>query len=178
MSLVSIQYYKSDLGELVLGSYEGRLCVCDWRYRKSREAVDRSIMQGLNANFIEMESAVVDTALKQLSEYFTGSLKEFDLPLRMVGTRFQRSVWNELLKIPYGQTETYMGLARRLGDEKAIRAVANANGANAISIIVPCHRIVGSKGEMVGYAGGVHVKKKLLLLESGRTEPEQMSLFN
>jgi len=83
----------------------------------------------------------------------------------MVGSPFQKSVWEELLKIPYGSTETYLGISNKLNNPKAIRAVASANGANAISVIVPCHRIIGSDGNLVGYAGGIDVKSKLLTLE-------------
>lgn len=143
-----------------------------------RSSINRKILQSLDAQFEEEETPVILTARNQLDEYFSGARKEFEIPLLLVGTAFQKSVWNELLKIPYGQTETYLGLSEKLGDEKAIRAVANANGANAISIIVPCHRIVGSKGEMVGYAGGVRVKEKLLGLESDNPNTEQMNLFN
>ena len=143
-----------------------------------RSSINRKILQSLDAQFEEEETPVIKNARNQLGEYFSGNRKEFEIPLLLVGTAFQKSVWNELLKIPFGQTETYLGLSEKLGDEKAIRAVANANGANAISIIVPCHRIVGSKGEMVGYAGGVKVKEKLLGLESDNPNTEQMSLFN
>ncbi|KAB2868464.1 MAG: methylated-DNA--[protein]-cysteine S-methyltransferase, partial [Bacteroidales bacterium] len=101
----------------------------------------------------------------------------FELPLLLIGTPFQKSIWNELLKIPYGKTETYMGLSQKLNNTKAIRAVAAANGANAISIIVPCHRIIGSNGELVGYAGGVDVKQKLLRLENSDNYAEQLKLF-
>ena len=84
----------------------------------------------------------------------------------MVGTEFQKSVWEELLKIPYGQTASYLELSRAIGNEKAVRAVANANGANAIGIIIPCHRIIGSDGSLTGYAGGLDVKRKLLEIEN------------
>ncbi|HEC41616.1 MAG TPA: methylated-DNA--[protein]-cysteine S-methyltransferase [Bacteroides sp.] len=178
MNKLCIQYYKTAYGELILGSFEDKLCLCDWRYRKMRSSINRKILQSLDAQFEEEETPVILTARNQLDEYFSGARKEFEIPLLLVGTAFQKSVWNELLKIPYGQTETYLGLSEKLGDEKAIRAVANANGANAISIIVPCHRIVGSKGEMVGYAGGVRVKEKLLGLESDNPNTEQMNLFN
>ena len=178
MNKLCIQYYKTAYGELILGSFDDKLCICDWRYRKMRSSINKKILQSLDAQFKEEETPVILTARNQLNEYFSGARKEFEIPLLLVGTAFQKSVWNELLKIPFGQTETYLGLSEKLGDEKAIRAVANANGANAISIIVPCHRIVGSKGEMVGYAGGVRVKEKLLGLESDNPNTEQMSLFN
>jgi len=162
---INIQYFKSSLGELVLGSFEDQLCLCDWRYRKMRSAIDQRITSGLTAEYIEKETAVITQAQNQLTEYLEGQRKKFDIPLLIIGTEFQKSVWNELLKIPFGKTETYLGLSKKLKNETAIRAVASANGANAISIIVPCHRIIGSDGALVGYAGGLAAKKKLLQLE-------------
>ena len=116
-------------------------------------------------------------AIQQLKEYFEGERKEFSLPLLMVGTEFQQSVWNELIKVSYGETETYLSLTNKVGNMNTIRAVAAANGANAISIIVPCHRIIGSDGNLVGYAGGLDAKKKLLQLENKDKFPEQLELF-
>ena len=94
----------------------------------------------------------------------------------LAGTDFQKTVWQSLLQIPYGKTMTYLDLSRNMGNEKAIRAIASANGANAISIIIPCHRIIGSNGELVGYAGGLPTKKRLLQLESAYINP-QLELF-
>lgn len=105
----------------------------------------------------------------QLQEYFNRERKEFNLPLEMEGTDFQKRVWNELLKIPYGKTISYKTLALRLGNEKVIRAAATANGSNPLPIIVPCHRVIGSDGLMVGYGGGIELKEKLLTLEGSRT---------
>ncbi len=113
-------------------------------------------------------------AVEQLEEYFKGDRREFTLNLNPSGTEFQKQVWKELLKIPYGKIVSYLDLSKKLGDPKAIRAVAAANGKNPVWIVIPCHRVVGSKGEMVGYAGGIHRKKWLLNHE--RTEKQQ-SLF-
>jgi methylated-DNA-[protein]-cysteine S-methyltransferase len=113
--------------------------------------------------------------ISQLEEYFLGKRKQFDLPLDPQGTDFQKSVWSELMKIPYGKTISYRELARRLGDEKVIRAAAAANGANPIAILIPCHRVVGSHGELTGYAAGLHRKKWLLEHERGE---RQTSLFS
>ncbi|NVK09093.1 cysteine methyltransferase [Tenacibaculum discolor] len=110
----------------------------------------------------------------QLNEYFTGTRKEFDLKLNPQGTTFQQSVWNELLHIPFGSTRTYLEQTKQLGDVKAIRAVASANGKNPIWIIIPCHRVVGSDGSLTGYAGGIWRKKWLLEHESGA---KQQTLF-
>jgi methylated-DNA-[protein]-cysteine S-methyltransferase len=99
---------------------------------------------------------------EQLREYFKGKRKKFDLPLDLQGTPFQLKVWNEILKIPYGKTITYLELAKRVGDVKALRAVGGANASNPASILVPCHRVLGMDGKLVGYAGGLWRKKWLL----------------
>jgi methylated-DNA-[protein]-cysteine S-methyltransferase len=102
---------------------------------------------------------------KQLAEYFAGERREFDVPLKLAGTPFQQSVWQELVRIPFGETISYGELARRVGKPEASRAVGNANGRNPISILVPCHRVIGSDGKLTGYAGGVDRKKWLLAWE-------------
>lgn len=178
MVKISFKYFLSHYGELILGSSGGQLCICDWRYRKMRNSINKRIQKGLGAYFQEEESDIILYAEQQLSEYFGGERTSFDIPLALIGSEFQISVWNELLKIKYGERETYLGLSRKLGNEKAIRAVAAANGANALSIFIPCHRILGRKGELTGYAGGIDTKKKLLQLESGVEIPEQLKLFS
>ncbi len=109
---------------------------------------------------------VLQDATLQLKEYFEGKRREFNLKLNPVGTVFQKKVWNALLKVPYGKTLSYLELSKELGDIKAIRAVAAANGKNPIWIVIPCHRIIGSDGSLTGYAGGLHRKKWLLDHES------------
>jgi methylated-DNA-[protein]-cysteine S-methyltransferase len=109
-------------------------------------------------------------AEKQLREYFAGDRRSFSVKLSVVGTDFQKKVWRALLDIPYGQTRSYQELAERIGAPKAARAVGAANGKNPISIIAPCHRVIGSSGQLTGFAGGLAVKKALLQLEGGRTE--------
>jgi len=110
----------------------------------------------------------------QLNEYFEGSRKQFDLNLNPQGTDFQKKVWNALLNIPYGKTTSYLNFSKQIGDVKAIRAVANANGKNPLWIIIPCHRVIGTNGNLTGYAGGLHRKKWLLDHESPY---KQQSLF-
>ena len=175
-NLIKIQYYKSPIGELILGSFDNQLCLADWRYRKMRDRIDKRIKKSLKAEFIEETSPIIEETIIQFTEYFAKKRTVFDIDLLLVGTDFQKTVWNELINIPYGKTYSYMDLSKKLDNVKAIRAVASANGANAISIIVPCHRIIGSNGELVGYAGGLHIKKKLLLLEGAVVE-NQLSLF-
>lgn len=109
-----------------------------------------------------------DNLKQQLNDYFDGKLKEFDLPLDLHGTDFQKRVWNALLEVPFGTTRSYKEQATFLGDVKAIRAVATANGANPVAIIVPCHRIIGSNQSLTGYAGGLERKQFLLELESSQ----------
>jgi len=166
MKQINIQYYKTSYAEFILGSYEGKLCMLDFRYRKMRESVDRRLQKALSADYVEQDSQVLMQTREELDEYIRGERKVFDVPLLMLGSEFQKSVWKALLEIPYGKTASYLELAKKIGNEKAVRAVANANGANAIGIIIPCHRIIGSDGSLTGYGGGLPLKKKLLELEN------------
>ena len=170
MKFINIQYCKTKIGELILGSFEGKLCLLDFRYRKMRKTGDERIKKGLNAKFAENNTEIIEKTLAELDEYFHGNRKEFDVPLKMVGTDFQKRVWEALLRVPFGTTSTYLQLAKNIKNEKAVRAVASANGANSMSIIIPCHRIIGSNGKLVGYAGGLPIKKQLLKLEQITTQ--------
>lgn len=116
------------------------------------------------------EQAILSRAARQLGEYFMGERRSFELPLEFRGTDFQRRVWNELLGIPYGQTRTYRQIAERIGNPKAVRAVGAANGANPISIIAPCHRVIGSSGSLTGFGGGLDAKAWLLAREAPQQE--------
>lgn len=162
---ISIQRYQSPCGELLLGAFGNRLCLCNWTKELHPKRVENRLQALLNAKFTEESVPVVQEAAWQLDEYFKGKRQAFDMPLLLVGTEFQKSAWQELLKIPYGTTITYADLAARLGRPNAVRAVANANGANAISIFAPCHRVVGSNGTLGGYGGGIEAKRFLLGLE-------------
>ena len=162
---ISIQRYQSPCGELLLGAFGNRLCLCNWTKELHPKRVENRLQALLNAKFTEEPAPVVQEAARQLDEYFKGERRTFDMPLLFVGTDFQKNVWQELLKIPYGATITYADLAARLGRPKAVRAVANANGANALSIFAPCHRVVGSNGTFGGYGGGIEAKRFLLGLE-------------
>ena len=153
------------MGELVLGAYDEKLCLCDWRYRTKRNEIDNRISEAFNTNYKEGSSSIIEATIDQLEGYFKKTITTFDIPLLQVGTDFQKEVWRKLLEIPYGETQSYLHLSKNMGNPKAIRAIASANGANAISILIPCHRIIGSNGELVGYAGGLQAKKTLLELE-------------
>ena len=117
-------------------------------------------------NEIEKETDYIRRTYLQLKEYLSGKRKSFDIEIEMIGTEFQKKVWKELLNIPYGETRSYKDIATVIGNEKACRAVGNANNKNPIAIIVPCHRVVGSNGSMTGYAGGIDIKEKLLKIEN------------
>jgi methylated-DNA-[protein]-cysteine S-methyltransferase len=131
--------------------------------------VENRIRQMLNVELVEQDDEILRGTVRQLNEYLEGRRMEFDIPLLMVGTDFQKSVWKALLKVPYGATSTYSQMARDIGKERAVRAVGNAIGANRIAIIIPCHRIIGSDGGLVGYGGGLSLKKRLLRLEHRNT---------
>ena len=179
MTSISVQYFKSEIGELILGSYENELCLLDYRYRKIRASIDSRITKGLNAEFVEQSSPVIKNTISQLNEYFSGSRHDFTVKIQVVGSEFQKQVWGALSKIPYGTTTTYLKLAQFIGNEKAVRAVASANGANAIGIIIPCHRVIGSDGSLVGFAGGLTAKRKLLKLDqSDSMLKNQLPLFD
>ena len=166
MSEINYQYYHSSFGELILGSFNEHLCMCDWRYRKMRARIDNRVKKGLKSSFIEKSDEIIQETKKQLEEYFNHRRKSFSIPILTVGTEFQKKVWDGLTLIPFGETLSYLELAENIADRSAVRAVASANGANAISIIVPCHRVIGSDGNLAGYAGGLQAKEKLLSLEN------------
>ena len=157
--------YESPCGTLLLGSFGDKLCLCDWQVEKHRDHVDNRLRRLLDAEFFDGSSAVIDTAIAQLDEYFAGTRQEFNVPVLFAGTDFQKKVWDALLTIPFGNTVSYREIARRIGIPKAVRAVANANGANSISIFVPCHRVIGSDNTLTGYGGGLAAKEFLLKLE-------------
>ena len=165
MNRISIQYFQTPIGEMILGAYDNRLCMADWRYRKGRETLDKRVQEGIHAIFVEEENKVLDLAKEELEAYFKGLRQTFDIPLLLVGTAFQKSVWQGVLQIPFGTTVSYKDLAEDIGKKTAVRAVASAIGANALSIFIPCHRVIGSEGALKGYAGGLEAKKKLLALE-------------
>jgi methylated-DNA-[protein]-cysteine S-methyltransferase len=166
MHKVRVQQHKTPYGELLIGAYNEQLCLCDWQNRRQRTSIDKRIKNALSTTYVKEACATTNETIRQLGEYFANKRQLFDLPLLMLGTDFQRTVWNSLLNIPYGTTHSYLQLAKSIGNEKAVRAVATANGANAMSIIIPCHRVIGSNGELTGYAGGLPTKKQLLTLES------------
>ncbi len=144
-------FYDSEIGVLTITEEGGRIT---------------GIHFGQNKAGCELaETPVIKEAVRQLDEYFAGRRKVFDLPLSPQGTPFQLKVWQALQTVPYGKTASYKDIAVQAGNAKACRAVGMANNRNPIAIVIPCHRIVGSSGKLVGYAGGLHLKEKLLNLE-------------
>jgi methylated-DNA-[protein]-cysteine S-methyltransferase len=119
-----------------------------------------------NCEFIGHETEEMKNIFKQIEEYLRGERKIFDIQMALRGTDFQRKVWRELLKIPYGETRSYKEIAQQIGVPKGARAVGMANNKNPISIIIPCHRVIGASGDLVGYGGGLDLKQKLLALEN------------
>ena len=164
-NVIKTKRYESPCGVLLLGSFGDKLCLCDWQVEKHRSHVDKRLKRILRAEFEEGTSEVIEQAVLQLDEFFAGKRREFDVPLLFAGTDFQKTVWNEWLKIPFGKTISYGEMAQRIGLPKAVRAVANANGANSMSIFAPCHRVIGSDRSLTGYGGGLAAKQMLLELE-------------
>lgn len=162
---------------MIAGATDQGLCLFDFEHRKMIDNIKKRVTTYFNAGLEEGEHQLFNVLKEQLNEYFEGSRKIFDIPLQLSGTTFQDKVWNALLEVPYGVTRTYMEQSRILGDEKAIRAVARANGENCIAIIVPCHRIVGSNGDLTGYAGGLKVKKWLLEHEAKHSGKAMQSVL-
>lgn len=164
-NIICVQQYHAPCGDLWLGALGDRLCLCNWVLEKHPGRVDRRLQLLLKAVYKEEASKVVREAAAQLDEYFRRERTVFSIPLLLAGTDFQESVWRKLAEVPYGQTVSYGEMAQQLGVPKAVRAVANANGANALSIFLPCHRVVGSNRSLTGYGGGLEAKKFLLELE-------------
>ena len=163
---IDIQYYDSPCGQLVLASSSGELCLCDWNRMPCAERNRRRLARYMNASFKTATTSVLEETKRQLDEYFAGKRKSFDIQLRMVGTCFQQQVWNALTDIPYGAKKSYKDIAKSIGKPQAVRAVAGAVGANGISILIPCHRVIGSDNSLTGYAGGLEAKRELLRIEA------------
>lgn len=165
MNSIYIQYYNSPCGEIVLASMGNELCLCDWNKMPCAERNKHRLVKYMNAEFKVETSYVLKQTKKQLDEYFAGTRKAFDIPLHPVGTEFQLKVWNALLEIPYGETRSYKDIALSIANPKGFRAVAQAIGANGISILIPCHRVIGSNHSLTGFAGGIEAKRILLEIE-------------
>lgn len=156
---------ETSLGTMIACAVPQGICLLEFTDRKMLETELKTLARILNANIIQGSNPHFEQLERELQEYFDGDRKEFTVPLYMPGTNFQKLVWQELRQIPYGVVRSYKEQALALQKPEAIRAVANANGMNRISIIIPCHRVIGADGELTGYGGGIWRKRKLLELE-------------
>ena len=153
---------ETPLGEMIAGATDEGVCLLEFSDRRMLSTEYKDLTKLLNTTFEEGDNKHLCDLRNQLKEYFEGKRKEFSVPLVTPGTEFQISVWKELLKIPYGTTRSYQEQSVALGKPDSVRAVANANGMNRISVIIPCHRVIGSDGHLTGYGGGLKRKKWLL----------------
>lgn len=153
---------ETPLGEMIAGATEDGICLLEFSDRRMLPTEFKDLTKFFDTNFEEGENRHIILLRKELKKYFDGNLKEFTVPLETPGSEFQKTVWRELLNIPFGSTRSYLEQADALKKPEAIRAVANANGMNRISIIIPCHRVIGSDGRLAGYGGGLNRKKWLL----------------
>ena len=165
MKVFAIDKILTPLGYMIAGAIDDKLCMLEFEDRRMLNTQIKRITKTHKAVPIFQKHELFREVENQINLYFDGRLKEFSLPLAVTGTEFQKNVWNELLKIPYGKTICYEELAERIGNPPAVRAVASANGYNSIGIIIPCHRVIGKDGNLRGYGGKVWRKKRLLELE-------------
>lgn len=163
--IVDLKRIETPLGTMIACANAEGICMLEFSDRKALPTELKDISKHFNANIIQGENPHFRTLERELTEYFEGKRLEFTVPLSPVGTDFQKKVWEILRAIPYGTTRSYQQQADILGNPKAVRAVANANGLNKISIIIPCHRVIGTNGTLTGYGGGIWRKQKLLELE-------------
>lgn len=161
-SLITIHRISTPLGPMMAGATDEGLCLLEFTDRKMLETQLEILKKRMQANMITGQHPIIDLTQAQLHAYFEGKQKSFSIPLIVPGTDFQQKAWTSLMQIPYGTTRSYKQQAHAIGDVKAVRAVARANGENRISIVIPCHRIIGSDGSIVGYGGGIHRKQWLL----------------
>lgn len=158
--------FETPLGTMLACAADKGICLLEFADRDILDDEIKQLTKMFNAKIIKETNNLLDMLKKQLDEYFEGNRQEFTVPLFVKGTEFQESVWKVLQTIPYGSTYSYKQQAETIKKPKAVRAVANANGVNKISIIIPCHRVIGSDGSLTGYGGGLWRKKWLLDFES------------
>jgi AraC family transcriptional regulator, regulatory protein of adaptative response / methylated-DNA-[protein]-cysteine methyltransferase len=163
--VINIIRFTTLLGPMFACATDDGLCLLEFTDRRMLETEFQDLCKGLDAVILPGENKFLDQVQVELSEYMEGKRKHFDILLDPVGTEFQRTAWNALLEIPYGETWSYQQQAEKLGNPGSARAVGTANGLNKIAIIIPCHRVIGSNGDLTGYGGGLGRKKWLLELE-------------
>lgn len=165
MEIIHLKTIETPLGDMFACAVDEGICLLEFTDRKNMEKQFKSLSKSLNAEIIEKDHHHFIQLENELKEYFEGKREKFEIPLFITGTEFQGKVWQLLREIPMGEIRTYKQQSEKLGNLKAIRAVGTANGINKIAILIPCHRVIGSNGELVGYAGGIWRKQKLLELE-------------
>lgn len=163
--IVIVRHYDSPCGGILLAATENGLCLCDWAVNPRVERNKQRLQRLLNAKLVTGTSSLLERTITQLDEYFSGRRRFFDIPLCPVGSEFQKRVWEALPRIPYGETKTYKDIALLIGAPQSVRAVAGAIGANALSLFIPCHRVVGSNCSLTGFSGGLEAKAALLEME-------------
>lgn len=168
--VVRVTRILTPLGPMLVGGTDDALCLLEFVDRRMLESQLSRMQRRLECALLPGSNPVTAELERELKAYFDGRLSSFAVPLSAPGTEFQRNVWDALLEIPFGTTVSYGEIARRIGRPSAVRAVARANGANRIAILIPCHRVIGSDGTLTGYGGGLWRKKRLLELEAGQTD--------
>jgi AraC family transcriptional regulator, regulatory protein of adaptative response / methylated-DNA-[protein]-cysteine methyltransferase len=169
-NIVHVARMPTPLGPMIAVATHDAVCLLEFADRRMLELQFRRVRKYFDAFFIPAMNPILETLAHQLEEYFAGELRRFTVPLDIPGTDFQRSVWTKLQQIPYGTTTSYRDIAVTLNVPSAVRAVARANGDNRIAIIIPCHRVIGSNGDLTGYGGGLWRKRRLLEIEGCRVE--------
>lgn len=169
---------ESPIGPLTLCATDLGLCLIKFgSLAETRESMNKWLKLQVGEVELRPDEQKLAEAKHQLTAYFAGELREFTLPLDMRGTPFQRQVWGALLTIPYGESASYKEMALAIGNRQAVRAVGGANNRNPVPVIVPCHRVIGAAGALVGYAGGLAVKSRLLELEAGQSAQDQTGIY-
>lgn len=172
-TILSSAWLETKLGSMLAISDQQQLYLLEFVDRRGLETEIAVLRSRLNAVIIPQQTAIIQQLKQELTEYFAGNRTAFTIPIALIGSDFQKAVWQQLLTMKIGETYSYKQLAQRIGNEKATRAVANANGKNQLALIVPCHRVINSDGSIGGYGGGVERKKWLLALEK-QVQPTTM----
>lgn len=167
-SSIWVNRVATPLGSMIVGVHDGGLCLLEFAERRMLDTQLKRLSRHMGRVFLPGEHPMMDSVRRELDAYFDGSLRRFTIPVQAPGTAFQESVWAVLHDIPYGETRSYAQIAEAIGHPEAVRAVGRANGDNRIALVIPCHRVIGSGGEPVGYGGGIWRKEYLLAMEQAQ----------
>ena len=167
MNNIEYMFFDSPLGEMVAGATENGICFLEWEDRGGIERILKRVSKRYKMQAVQVKrNKFIKQLQVELKDYFDNKLEKFETPLEYTGTKFEQQVWNRLLKIKHGEIKSYGQIAKEVNNPKSVRAVGKANGANYISIVIPCHRVIASDGKLTGYGGKLWRKKYLLELES------------